>query len=125
MELALIRPGEVICAEETLSDGTSLKFSVMEEGLPVEAFLIRHRGRYYAYRNRCAHMALALDLDDNDFFTVDHAALICKTHGAVYRPEDGYCFAGPCFDGFLDPLTVRVQDGKVLLISTERVPDRL
>ncbi len=71
MELRLIQPGDPICPIEELSDSTSLKFRILEEGRAIEAFLIRFSGRYYAYKNRCAHMALTLDLEDNDFFTID------------------------------------------------------
>ena len=52
---------------------------------------VRHSN---AYKNRCAHMSLTLDLDDNDFFTIDYQALICKTHGAIF-PKTESAFAGP------------------------------
>jgi nitrite reductase/ring-hydroxylating ferredoxin subunit len=115
VELPLIRPGDVICSVGALADGTSLKFRVTGGDRGGEAFLIRFDGRYYAYRNVCAHMALGLDLDDNDFFTVDGTALICKTHGAVYVPDSGLCFSGPCYGESLDPLPIAVRDGAVIL----------
>jgi nitrite reductase/ring-hydroxylating ferredoxin subunit len=118
MELRLIRAGEPICPIEELSDSTSLKFRILEEGRAIEAFLIRFSGRYYAYKNRCAHMALTLDLEDNDFFTIDCRALICKTHGAVYFPESGICFSGPCYGETLEPLPVELRDGQVILVET-------
>jgi nitrite reductase/ring-hydroxylating ferredoxin subunit len=117
MELRLIQPGEPICPIQELSDNTSLKFRILEEGRAIEAFLIRFFGRYYAYKNRCAHMALTLDLDDNDFFTIDYGALICKTHGAVYSPESGICFSGPCYGEALEPLPVELRDGHVILVE--------
>jgi len=119
MELPFVAPGDSICAEDALSDGTSMKFRIPEGKGEMEAFLIRFQGKYYAYKNRCAHMALTLDLDDNDFFTIDFRALICKTHGAMYYPDNGYCFAGPCYSESLDTLEVGIRDGKVVLVSTE------
>jgi nitrite reductase/ring-hydroxylating ferredoxin subunit len=117
MELPLVRPGESICGAGALEDGTSLKFRVLVEGRPVEAFLIRFGGRYYAYRNRCAHMALGLDMADNDFFTVDGRALICKTHAAMYDPETGECFAGPCYGMALDALAIDATGASVRLAA--------
>jgi nitrite reductase/ring-hydroxylating ferredoxin subunit len=117
-ELPLIRAGETICAIETLSDGSSLKFRVLEGDRPMEAFLIRFDGEYYAYKNRCAHMALTLDLDDNDFFTIDFRGLICKTHGAVYYPDDGLCISGPCLGESLEAIPIEVRDNSVLLAPT-------
>lgn len=117
MQLPLLRQGEKICSEETLLDGTSLKFLFLEGDRPIEAFLIRFAGQYHAYRNCCAHMALTLDLDDNDFFTIDSRALICKTHGAVYNPDTGLCFSGPCYGESLERLPVEVREGAVFLIT--------
>jgi nitrite reductase/ring-hydroxylating ferredoxin subunit len=115
--LPLIEPGEVICPADALADGSSMKFLLRAGDRPVEAFLIRFEGRHYAYRNRCAHMALGLDFDDNDFFTVDQRALICKTHGAVYHPDSGVCFSGPCYGEALDPVAIEVRDGRVVLAA--------
>ena len=120
MELRLVQPGDPICPIEELSDSTSLKFRILEEGRSTEAFLIRFSGRYYAYKNRCAHMALTLDLEDNDFFTIDLRALICKTHGAVYSPESGICFSGPCYGEALESLPVELRDGQVILVEKSR-----
>lgn len=114
-ELPLIERGGSICAADTLTDGASLKFRVKEQEHAVEAFLIRFEGRYYAYRNRCAHMALTLDMDDNDFFTIDSRELICKTHAATYSPDTGVCVGGPCYGESLEPVPILVQDGVVLL----------
>jgi len=60
-------------------------------------------------------MALTLDLEDNDFFTIDYRALICKTHGAMYQPDTGFCFAGPCYAESLEALQLEVRDGHVVL----------
>jgi len=114
-ELPLIRPGQTICAADALADGTSLKFRVEEGERRVEAFVIRFEGRYYAYLNRCAHMALGLDMADNDFFTVDFRALICKTHGATYFPDSGLCFSGPCYGESLEAVPIALRDGNVVL----------
>ena len=118
MELSLVRAGEKICSTDTLSDGSSLKFHVLEGERPIEAFLIRFDGEYYAYKNRCAHLALTLDLDDNDFFTIDFRGLICKTHGAVYLPDDGLCIGGPCLGESLEAIQIEVRENSVLLAPT-------
>jgi nitrite reductase/ring-hydroxylating ferredoxin subunit len=54
-------------------------------------------------------------MDDNDFFTVDGSALICKTHAAMYEPETGECFAGPCQGRSLDPLDIDTAAGVIVL----------
>jgi nitrite reductase/ring-hydroxylating ferredoxin subunit len=117
MDLPLVEPGGTICSATALADGTSLKFKVLEEDRTVEAFLVRFEGRYYAYKNRCAHMALGLDMDDNDFFTIDYRALICKTHGAVYYPDTGLCLSGPCYGQSLEALALELRGDEVVLAA--------
>jgi len=115
METPFVRPGDRICAAADLPEKSSFKFRVLGVGIACEAFLIRSGGRVFAYWNRCAHMALSLDLEDNDFFTIDLQALVCKTHGAMYHPESGVCFSGPCRGASLEPVPVEIVDGEVVL----------
>jgi nitrite reductase/ring-hydroxylating ferredoxin subunit len=49
------------------------------------------------------------------FMTADGRALLCTTHGAQFRPEDGYCFRGPCKGRRLAPLQLHNDAGKLSL----------
>ena len=37
--------------------------------------------------------------------------LVCATHGAVFRVEDGVCLAGPCVGDQLVPVPLALLDG--------------
>jgi nitrite reductase/ring-hydroxylating ferredoxin subunit len=115
MQVPFVEPGATICRAGTLRNGESLKFRLLSRGREVEAFLIRHDGKYYAWLNRCAHMALTLDLDDNDFFTPDQRSLVCKTHAAFYKPDTGACFSGLCLGGSLEPVPLAMSGDLVIL----------
>ena len=41
--------------------------------------------------------------------------LICATHGALFRFEDGVCIAGPCAGDALEPLEAQVEAGAIRL----------
>ena len=77
------------------------------------AFVVRHRGRVYAYVNECRHQASELDWNPGEFFDVDRLYLICATHGAVYEPGTGLCVAGPCRGARLAPVRVHEREGNV------------
>lgn len=47
-----------------------------------------------AYWNVCQH--LPVPLDSGIGALPPERDLVCLTHGARYRPEDGRCTAGPC-----------------------------
>jgi nitrite reductase/ring-hydroxylating ferredoxin subunit len=42
---------------------------------------------------------------------------MCGTHGAVFRPEDGYCFDGPCSGRSLVRIAIKLENGDVFWIS--------
>ncbi|MDH5676349.1 MAG: metallophosphoesterase [Myxococcales bacterium] len=66
-------------------------------GIPREALVLRdEEGFPQAYLNRCRHLAIPLDGGSRDFLTRDGQHLICRTHGAEYRRQDGLCVRGPC-----------------------------
>jgi nitrite reductase/ring-hydroxylating ferredoxin subunit len=49
-----------------------------------------------AYANVCRHQPAPLDLGGASLLAPDRMHLICHSHGALYRPFDGLCVAGPC-----------------------------
>lgn len=104
-----------LCAEAEITEGQGRGF-VFGFGLERQAvFVINWHGALHAYRNTCPHAGTPLDWPENRFFDVSGAYLMCGTHGAVFRPEDGLCIAGPCKGRALAPLALRVEDGAIFV----------
>ena len=102
-----------LCAEGDIPEGAGRGF-VFGAGMEREAaFVIRWRGRLHGYRNSCPHVGTPLDWPENRFFDSENEFLMCGTHGAVFRPEDGYCFEGPCQGRSLARITITVEGGEV------------
>ena len=74
-------------------------------------------GELRAYVNECMHIAIPLDLYSGDLWSEDKKHLRCLTHGALYRPKDGYCVHGPCVGQSLERLRVEVQSDGVYVID--------
>ena len=102
-------------AAELEDGGPGLRFEVDSGGETVPAFAVRYHGRVYAYLNRCAHLGVELDWLPGQFFDCAHEYLVCATHGACFRPEDGFCFAGPCRGASLESLRVALRDGNIFV----------
>lgn len=100
---------------EELPPGATKKFTFETNGETTEAFLANVRGEMVAFVNRCVHLPITLDLDDNDFFTGDGNLFVCKTHGSVYEPRDGKCVGGPGQGKSLERLPLVVEQGAVYL----------
>lgn len=89
---------------KTLREGDGIRFTITVDGVSRDAFAIRWRGVAYAYVNSCRHESLQLDFHDARFLEDDGSAIVCVHHGALYRPDTGECFDGPCRGAFLTPL---------------------
>ena len=92
-----------------------MKFLLQGKCGEEDGFLVYFQGKPYAYRNKCQHLHVTLDMDDNDFFTLDDQLLCCKTHGALYQPDTGYCVGGPCAGESLEKLEIEIKSGAVYL----------
>jgi len=83
-----------------------------EDGLPIIALLLRDQtGAIVAYRNLCRHLSVPLDGGTGQLLSEDGQHLVCGTHGAAYRLQDGYCVEGPCQGLALHRLHVRDECG--------------
>ena len=103
---------------DELAVGATKKFSFERTGQVLEAFVANFRGEFVAYVNRCVHLPISLDLDDNDFFTCDRQFFVCKTHGSVYEPSAGKCIGGPGQGKSLERLPLVLEDGRIFLELT-------
>jgi len=107
-----------LCRAEDVAEGTGRGFRLGEGMAQVAVFVIRWRGALHAYVNSCPHVGTPLDWMPDRFFDRAGALLLCGTHGALFRPEDGVCVRGPCIGKRLQPAPVRVEDGIVFLATT-------
>ncbi len=100
--------------------GRGLRFDVQSmDGDTIPAFVVHYDYQYFAYLNKCGHIAVQLDYMPGDFFSDDGQTLICSTHGAEYAPDTGACLGGPCFGVGLEPLQIIELDGKLFLQNQE------
>jgi len=105
---------------DLVEGGTGIRFEVRRRGVnemephgDVRAFVVRWEGRPHAYVNQCRHQATELDWNEGEFFDESKQFLVCATHGALYRPSDGYCVAGPCAGSRLEAVEVREDRGDI------------
>lgn len=84
---------------------------------PREALvLLGSDGEPRAYLNRCRHLPIPLDAGSRRFLTEDGEHLLCATHGALFRRDDGMCVAGPCRNLPLDELVILEENGVLFVL---------
>lgn len=90
-------------------------------GTPREALvLLDPSGNVRAYVNRCRHLPIPLDGGTRRYLDDSNRFLMCGTHGALYRREDGYCFEGPCRGQSLRTLDLEVDPAGTIWIDPDR-----
>ena len=98
-----------LCSLDDISDGGSAGFEIA--GTMVMA--IRQGDRVFAYVNSCPHVGTPLDMWPGRFLTKDGDYILCATHGALFRIEDGHCIAGPCAGQALKAVDVAMHNNEV------------
>ncbi|MBT8113960.1 MAG: Rieske 2Fe-2S domain-containing protein [Arenicella sp.] len=107
----------LIAETDSLEEGgKGHRFNVRnQDGEVMPAFVIRFDYQFFAYLNKCGHIAVELDYMPGEFFTDDGRTLICSTHGAEYAPDTGACLGGPCYGVGLESLGIAEREGRLYL----------
>jgi nitrite reductase/ring-hydroxylating ferredoxin subunit len=89
-----------------------------EGALATSVIVGRVDGRVRAYANVCRHYPFPLDQGGSGVMSPDGQLLLCHTHGALYRPDDGLCLEGPCEGARLFEARVEdAGDGLVVILG--------
>ena len=107
----------VLCRLDDIADGESRGFSHTLKDNDIEFFVVRKGDVVFGYFNDCPHIGTPLNWKNKNFLTLDKSMIVCATHGAVFRIEDGNCSAGPCVGQRLKPIDVTCKNGNILLHS--------
>jgi len=100
-----------LCAVSELAEAQARQFALPLTGRPLEIFVVKWRGRLQAYINSCPHTGVELNWVKHEFFDLDGQHIQCAMHGALFRPNDGYCVWGPCQGRALSAIDLEIADG--------------
>lgn len=100
-----------LCRIDDIADPGSKGFKFKEKSI----FAVRQRGEVYVYRNRCPHIGIELNWQEDQFLDFDDSLIQCSTHGALFIIESGECIAGPCHGKALEQISAKIEDGNVIL----------
>ncbi len=112
----LSAPPRVLCRVEDIPGGGARGYPG-PPGSFTGLFAVRRGERVFVYLNRCPHIGTSLNLLPDRFLSADASRIICVTHGAEFRIEDGLCLDGPCLGERLEAIPAAIRDGHVLVPS--------
>lgn len=106
-----------LCRLDEIADGAAKGFAAAP-GAFTGLFAVRRGDAVYAYVNSCPHIGVPLDWSPDRFLNADATRIICATHGAEFRIEDGMCLRGPCQGEALEPVMIQIKDGAIFVAET-------
>ncbi len=104
-----------LCRADEVPEGGARGFS-FGSGPDLQMVLVARKGGVlFAYDNSCPHMGTPLNFLPDRFLGRDGRHLLCATHGALFRIEDGFCISGPCAGKRLRPLAIHMEGEEIVL----------
>lgn len=106
--------GVVLCPLGEIPDPGAKGFRFREGDALFSGFVVRRGDGVIGYVDSCPHAGWPLAMIGDRYLTREKDLILCSGHGALFRPEDGLCVAGPCAGDRLAPWPVAVVDGAVV-----------
>lgn len=113
-----------LCRLQEIPDGEARGFDLGPGLEPREVFVVRDGRRLHGYVNACPHLGTPLEFQPDRFLTADGSFILCSTHGALFRIEDGYCIAGPCAGRSLTGVGLVVDPSGAVLLAPSGTSSR-
>lgn len=105
--------GTPLCALGDICDPGSRGFMFRYGEQLFLGFVVRHGDTVAGYIDRCPHAGMPLALAPDRYLTREGDLILCTSHGALFRPDDGLCVGGPCAGKALAAWPVTVVTGVV------------
>ncbi len=119
------KAGTALCRLDEIAEDEARNFRFGGGLALFQLFLVRKAGVVRAYVNQCPHARTPLDWQSEDFFNRSKTMLLCGTHGALFRIEDGYCVRGPCPGQSLVSVPIEIVAGEIRIAEPGGRPEVL
>jgi len=106
-------PGARLCALADIAEPGAKGFFFRAGEQIFMGFVVRRDGEVRGFVDRCPHTGTPLAAVADRYLTRAGDLIVCSTHGAMFRPGDGLCLAGPCEGRSLWPWPVTVVGDEV------------
>ncbi len=105
--------GTVLCRRDALTATGAKGVLLQIAGVRYDVFVVAVGAGLRGYVNACPHRGTPLETFDDRFWDSTVTVLLCSTHGARFRPEDGLCIDGPCRGKSLNPVPLALENGVI------------
>lgn len=104
-----------LCTLAELPEGSARSFALPQTRL----MAVRDRSGVHVFLNRCPHLGIPLQWQDNRLLDEEGAFIRCATHGALFERDSGLCIQGPCRGDSLWKIDCHIEDAAVYIDESE------
>jgi nitrite reductase/ring-hydroxylating ferredoxin subunit len=104
-----------LCTLAELPEGSARGFGVLH----THVLVVRDRSGVYVFLNRCPHLGVPLQWQDDRFLVEEGVFIRCSSHGALFERDTGLCVLGPCRGDSLWQIECRIEDDAVFIDEAE------
>ena len=104
-----------LCTLAELPEGSARGFAVLQTNV----LAVRDYRGVHVFLNRCPHLGVPLQWQDERFLDEEGAYIRCASHGALFERDSGLCVQGPCRGDSLWQIECRIEDGAVVIDEME------
>jgi nitrite reductase/ring-hydroxylating ferredoxin subunit len=107
----------ILCSLEDIPDPGAISVLVGQGPRALDVIIARRGANVIAFHNTCPHQGTPLETFPGRFLDEEASHLVCSTHGARFRFDDGVCVWGPCEGDRLTSISIDVENGAVRLAA--------
>jgi nitrite reductase/ring-hydroxylating ferredoxin subunit len=104
-----------VCSIDEIPCETARGFTIKTKTSQINIIVLKISHKVYLYENRCPHVGTPLDWVPDQFLDESQSLIQCATHGALFRPDNGYCLAGPCKGQSLKTIPFQIRDNNIYI----------
>ena len=105
----------ILCSINEIKNISSKGFFIEIENIKLNLMAIHTDKGIFVYVNSCPHIGSPLDFTPGEFLDQKKQYILCSTHGALFRIDDGHCISGPCQGKYLKKIETTVNDNNVII----------
>jgi len=108
--------GKKLCSQEDLKSNSATEIILRDGEQLCSVIVVNFENDLRVFYNSCPHARLPLNIKKDKFFDISGRYLFCSSHGAFFRPSDGFCFRGPCRGQALTQIVIAVEEGNLVIV---------
>jgi len=110
-------PDYKLCSIHDIEEEESKEFIVKNNDKDQSVLVVKKDGLLSVFVNSCPHLGVPMNLEPDGFLDVEKNFIMCSTHGALFKIDDGECVHGPCVGQTLTPVRHELRGEEVFIAN--------